>query len=582
MSGIVNARETAPGFIGRALASKHSQRISALMASVSLIFWAVSIIQAKGEVMGDYGLFSVLPATYYLGVFLLLASMFYTVFSSKYNADRSYLKLFLLQSFILMAFMLFTPTLIEGTARSPHSWLKFGYADYIVRTGHISQAVTHYHNWPAPFIYTAELVLASSLGPEWFPAVFPLVLDMMVFAAVAVFCLRFFKTAGARYMAIMLFFLLTWENQFHYVPQLFAFLLFLLIVYLGIFYLKKDNVLMLAVMGMLFAVLLLTHLLTAFVAGVFLGIMVLLMLWPGSRSARSGRRRRSLWRVLRLKFWMRKVRRLRATLLAHKRVVAIVAVIGIFGAAAWYMFARDWITYAFHGASPNVWPIMISAYVEKLYTGSEAHGNLALMRMAFTALIAGLAVVGGKIAYDRGKTRAAYAVAIAGIAPVFLFYYEAEILQRSLLFCGLAVAVLITLGAQRRKFLAVAMVLCFLAVPIHTLAMYGNEKIDYTPPSQIPGAEFVFDSIPSGIIVSGNQVEGREYIERYGRTDISRVDRYLGGDSHVYVVRSSSSDYFSLWYLGDDSSVNRQETVVARRGSNLLFCSPDCRIYMLG
>ncbi len=582
MSGFISVenRTGAPGFIHHMLTTRHSHGISILMASLSLVLWAVSIAQAKGEVIGDYGLFSVLPATYYLGVFLLLFSMFYAAFSSKYNPNRSYLKLFLFQSFILMAFMLFTPTLIEGTARSPHSWLKYGYADYIVRNGHISQAVTYYHNWPAPFIYTAELVLTSSLGPEWFPAVFPLVLDTMIFVIVAAFCLRFFKTVASQYLGIMLFLLVTWENQFHYVPQLFAFLLLLLIIYLGIFYLKKDNLWMLAIIGLLFVALLLTHLLTVFVAGLFLCIIVLFQLLPKSKAAESGRRRSMFARIFRRKFWHITFRHAVRRFLAHKRIVAVIAVIAVCGIVAWYVFARDWIAFVNWRLEPSIWPIMIRGYINKLYSGSDAHGNLVLIRMAFTVLIAALALVGGKLARDRSNVRAMYAVVIAGIAPVFLFYYEAEILQRSLLFCGLALAALMTLGVNRKKFLAVIMVFCFAAVPLHTLAMYGNEKIDYTPPSQIPGAEFVFENIPGGYLISGNQVEGSQYIERYSRPSIYRINDYHDSDSGVYLVYTSTEEYFALWYLGDEQYISLYNNIINQPSTIKIFNSPDCQIYI--
>jgi hypothetical protein len=574
----VQAKKTS--FFESLLASKYSNHISVLLASFSLLLWAVSIVQAKRVEMGDYGLFSVLPVTYYAAVFLLLLSMFYTVFSSKYNVNRNYMGILLFQSLILMCFMLFTPTLIEGTARSPHSWMKYGYADYIVRNGHISQAVTYYHNWPAPFIYSAEIVLTSSIGPTVFPAVFPLLLDFMVYTIVLIFFLRFFKDIRARYFGIMLFFLITWENQFHFVPQFIGFVLLLLILYLGIFYLKRQNIKMMAVIGMLFIILILTHLLTAFVAGVFLGLITLTTFWPKAKAQKkSAWRRRWFRRLFIKKFWHNFLKKLVLILVARKKTVALIAIVTIGGVLVWFMFAQDWIRYANWGINLNIVPMLVKAYIEKLYTGSEAHGNLVLIRFVFSALIVLFAIIGGKLAYDKGHTRTMYVAAIAGILPIFLFYYEVEIVQRSFLFCGLALAVLISLGVNNKKFVTFVIILCFLAVPLHTLAMYGNEKIDYTPPSQIPGAEFVFDNIPEGVIISGNPVEGSQYIERYTRTDINRIEGYLHSSYDVYVVYSSSEENFAQWYLGDENYISQYKDVINQPGCMLIFSSPDCQIY---
>jgi len=569
-------------FFEMLLASKYSNQISVFLASLSLLLWGVSIIQAKGVSMGDYGLFSVLPGTYYASVFLLITSMFYTVFSSKHHPQRNYMGIFLFQSSILMCIMLFTPTLIEGAARSPHSWAKYGYADYIVRNGHISQAVTHYHNWPAPFIFTAAVVLTSSMNPVASPAVFPLLLDCVVLMIVLLFFLRFFNDIRMRYFGIMLFFLLTWENQFHYIPQFFGFVLMLLLIYLCVFYLKRENPKMLIIIGMLFIILTMTHLLTAFVTGAFLGMLFILFFTAKIKKKKTTKRKsRRLKRIFRRKFWQGILRRTKHFLSANRRIVAFLVILSIGSLVAWYFFAQDWIRYVNWKLDLNIVPMLLSAYFEKLYTGSEAHGNLVLIRMVFSAFIALFAVIGGKLAYDRGHKHMMYALIVASIVPIFLFYYEVEIVQRTLLFCGLPVAALISLGLNKRKFLAAVMVLCFIAVPLHTLSMYGNEKLDYTPPSQISGALFVFDNVPKGMFVSGNPVQSGQYIERYSRTNIYRYERYVNASYEVYIVYSSSDRNFAIWYLGDETYISEYEKAINRPGSMLIFSSPDCSIYYM-
>ncbi len=561
---------------------RYNKYIIFLLPAISLLLWTISLVQAKGETMGEYGIFSILGITYYAAVFLLLASIFYTLFGPKQEMGRHLTYALLFQSFLLMVFLLFTPSLIEGFARSPHSWSKYGYVDYIVRNGHISQSVTHYHNWPIPFIFCAEMVLITSIDPITFPLVFPLILDIILFFIIVLFFSKLFKDIRIRFVGISIFYLILWENQFHFAPQFFGFVIFVLILYLVIFYLKKENITMLAIMGIMIMLLIMTHLLTAFVACLFLGLIILYQIIgikPKAQNRsdkRDGMEKTSYEKLFHKGSWDMKFRSLQV----NKRKIMFFIAIAIGGIIIWYLFARDWVAYANWSIDLDMIGLLTSAYIDKLRTGSDAHGTLVLIRMVFTAIIVSLALIGAKLAYDKDKAVTMYIIIFSAIVPVFLFYYGVEIVQRAFLFSALPLGVLISLGLGHKKFLVLVLALSFMFVPLHALSMYGNEKVDYTPPSQISGARFVFDNVPpDGIISGGNPVDRSQYIEKYGRVDFEDMDLYYDSGYDLYLVYSSSDEYFSLWYHGDDAYIDSLKSEINSDNYIKIFDSPDCQIY---
>jgi hypothetical protein len=267
------------------------------------------------------------------------------------------------------------------------------------------------------------------------------------------------------------------------------------------------------------------------------------------------------------------------TATAGKRKILFLAAIGLGSLVVWFFFAKDWVNYANWSFDLDLIPTLASAYLDKLFTGSDAHGNLVFIRMFFTIIIVSLALIGSKLAYDRGNARMMFIIIFAGIVPIFLFYYGVEIVQRAFLFCGLPLAVLISLGLDKKKFLTIVLIFLFIAVPFHTLTMYGNEKIDYTPASQVDGAQFLFDNVPNGIIHSGNPVDRSQFVENYTRIAYGEVDFFTNPDYDLYLIYCSSNEYFSIWYHGDNAYIDSFNDRITSDEYLKIFDSPDCQIY---
>lgn len=535
--------------------SRYNKYIVLLLPLISTLFWLASIIQAKQVEMGDYGLFSVLPWTFYVGFYLLMASIYYTVFVYKEDSRNYYKWLLIFQCLLLMAFIFFTPALIERTARASHSWLKYGYTDYIVRNNHISQNIW-YHNWPAPFIFSAQFVQITSINPIHFPLIFPLIMDIIILAVILLIFSRFFINIKTRLFGILIFYLIIWENQFHYAPQIFAFFIFLFLVFFIHFYFLNNNYdfRIIIIVGILFTFLTLTHLLTAAVTFLYLGLVVFYNLFI----ARG--------------FEMLKKQR-------NKIMILIVAIISVL--VIWFLFASEWVQNAHWELNPKVIFSLVSAYFSKLSEGSNAHSALVMIRMVFAILVVVLAVFLSTRIKEKKNRTSVYLLIVASIVPVFFFYYGVEIVQRAYLFCCLPLTVLIVLGINRKKILAIVIAFSFIALPLHILSHYGNEQIDYIPASEISAAEIIYINIDNVSIALPGSVVSSRYIEEYVVLTLEQVNNPESLSGSTYLMYTTSAKNMEQWYYGRSNYKQRIDNAAKSYNGALIYFSPECHVYKI-
>ncbi|MBI5001007.1 MAG: hypothetical protein HZB92_05715 [Euryarchaeota archaeon] len=527
--------------------------LTILLPLIAMIIWCISLIDARGNYIGDYGLFSVLPISYYAAFFLLLGSIYYTSTIKLEGGRRFYTLVLAFQSALLMVFIFVTPALLEMTARSAHSWIKYGYADYIVRNSHITQAIW-YHNWPLPFIFTAQFVQVTSMGPIYTPLLLPLIIDVMIFLMVLLIFTKLFTDMKKRFIGLAFFYLLAWQDQFYYIPQIFAFLIFLLLVYLIHTYLVQFKVKMITTILLLFAALMLTHLLTAIVIGLHFGLVFLSEL------------------VLK-----KEKLRLKQAKIKYLILVALLVVIAL----GWYFFAGDWIRRTIGAMDISSFLILVPEYLSKLTMGSEAHGDLVLIRMAFSVIVAFIALSGAYIAFEKKHRKSMILLLAAGITPIFLFVYGVEIVQRAYLFCSLPLAVLVAIGLDRKKFFAFIIAFSLFAVPLHILATYGNEKVDYISPSEIAGAEFVFNHIQRGNIIEGGSSDQGQYVENFFRNNLKYWQKNRDTMNESYLIYSSSSSNFETWYSGDSAYEQSIQRVINNFKPDKIYSTKGYEIYKL-
>ena len=95
---------------------------SGILTFVAFLLWLLSISQAKLNLtqigMGNLGLITILPITFFISISLLIFSFFINLRSNKNQI------ILFFQTITLISFLNFTPTLIEGTARFDTTCLK--------------------------------------------------------------------------------------------------------------------------------------------------------------------------------------------------------------------------------------------------------------------------------------------------------------------------------------------------------------------------------------------------------------------------------------------------------------------------
>lgn len=227
-SGTVLAAEWQLSRVESALADRHIRLgvgLSAL-ALVSLVGWVVVLSGLDARRMDDLGLISVVPPPAFLFIVLLSASFFLAL------RMRPQITPVLVIQVAALAVMLFgAPSFFEELPRFATAWLHVGFSDAIARTGDLYPLRDARFDWPAFFIMSAFLGQATGIDNlllvlRWIP---PLL--MLLYLGPLYLIMRSSTTDGRHvWLAIWLFYLLSWVGQDYFSPQAFNVLLLLAIV----------------------------------------------------------------------------------------------------------------------------------------------------------------------------------------------------------------------------------------------------------------------------------------------------------------------------------------------------------------
>lgn len=196
--------------------------ISLLVTAVG--FLAVSIAQARGRPVGNYGLFPLLGVSFLVAVLLTVGVLIFALWRVRTAWATAAAALVLL----LVEFN-GTPMWLASNPLGSYVYKHLGVVDYVVHGGALRDQLDIYQQWPGFFAAASGLVRLSGRDPlayiNWAQLFFE-VLDAVVLFAIA---RRFSK--GYRvipYVTVLLFVTASWEGQFYYSPQSTAMLLALL------------------------------------------------------------------------------------------------------------------------------------------------------------------------------------------------------------------------------------------------------------------------------------------------------------------------------------------------------------------
>lgn len=198
--------------------------------AAALVLWLVSLHGVDLRAMNDVGLVSVLPATYWAGLGLVVLTLPLLIHTGRTSAAV------LMAYFVALILILHaTPAILYEAPRYSWTWKHVGIVDFIVRHGMVnprmSDAFAVYQSWPGFFALNALLVKAGGLGSAlsyaaWAPPVFELAALVplrMIFQTLV-------DNQRQVWLALLVFYLGNWVGQDYFSPQAFAYLLYLLVL----------------------------------------------------------------------------------------------------------------------------------------------------------------------------------------------------------------------------------------------------------------------------------------------------------------------------------------------------------------
>jgi hypothetical protein len=518
---------------------------------LAVVLWAVSLPHIDPRAMNNFGLLSVLPATFVLSLVVLCGGFVALVYRP---TTRPWLLVAYLLALIL--FVHGTPEIVYGTLRYSWAYKHVGIVDYILRHGGIDRSINPllqpvYHDWPGFFALVAVLARLAGLHSVLALAGWgPVFNNVMYLPALAFLFGGLTRDRRLVWLSCLLFYVADWVGQDYFSPQAFAFLLYLLLIGVAVRWLRPGSpddrlgptpATWLAVL--LLATIVVTHALTAVMSCVALVALAL----AGVRG----------------------VRRLVP--------IALAMTVGWDLTFAWPFTAHNFAATLATVHLP--WETASS----NLSTGQALSSEqllIARVSRLVTAVVVVLAAAGA-VRLLRGR-RLDRAVAALAVAPALLFAagnYDGELLFRIFLF---AVPFLAFLGAHafaeipRRARTALTAVGVLVVLGLSLFPYYGDERSNYIGPPEVAAARWLDTHATSGsLVIAGTSCDelDSEYYERFTCLPIavqppSSRAKILADPPVVLSSWMNNRAYRGGYvFLSRNQSVTLQETGGLPRGS---------------
>ena len=440
-----------------------ARRWSILLTIAALLLWNLSLAETQFTI-GFWGILGALHLSFFASLAALLIAS-----ALLWRSPRGEGVLLSLQASILITILWLTPVIIGGSL--PFTDAQYGFWDQFVKPildgGHLHPDRIWYHAFPGSWTLYASF--ASMAGVNALPgevfAIYPYLVEMIFIWPLAVFLRSILPEDRRNYAwaGIWFFSLANWVGQEYLNAQGPAFLLLLtLFAIIGISLAprKSNESAFYAFANLILVALSLTHFLTA-----ILNFFVLLALWAFKRLA---------------------------------RLELVLFSIAITGALLMYygtaFFATHLNTFFSQLLRPDT---LLSAGITERLSGNASHEAVARGRIALTVLLAAIALSGYLLGYTRRSANKNDRTVLALVAGTMLMValtgatYGFETFQRSWLFLLPEAAYFSVKLLDRRLTSIIFCVILFGSVPLHIIAHYGNQSLDYLSPSYLSGTQFV-------------------------------------------------------------------------------------------
>ncbi len=560
--------------------------MSILLTAIALLLWSHSILTAKLEI-GHLGLASSLPATFFVALaFLSLASV--VLWGSKENHG----KLLFLQLLIFIAAIWLIPPLTGGSPPfTDHAYRNLGMVEYITRQGYFDPTALFYQSWPGIFVSSAISAEIGSIEFEPLISVFPFLMQLLYLLPLYLFLKNTLGKTRSNYLwaGVWLFYLANWIAQDYFGPPAWA--LFLLLTLLALvtdtsIRQKNTGFILPGLVVLVFAALATTHLLTSLAALCILGAIVL-------------------------------VRRSKGLAVAVGICLLLLISWDITG-------AEGFVTKRFlpgsespvpgEVISPSAEPsnsnisildpesytldpgIITEREITGHFTGSKSHIVVAMVRLPFSAVFALIGLIGVILAF---RTKRNFSITtlvlVIALAPLVLLplsvNYVGEFAQRLFLYALAPMAYFAIQILEKRRW-AITLAFCLLLVigiPLHVIAHYGNEAMDYLSPGQTAGMYFFNDNTRQGY-VTGKTIGKMENAERYQPISFDRLSSQNGllllegqfdRDLPHYVAITRQEREYYRFFLGTPEVIDGLELKLNQSANyNFIYDSTDLKLYI--
>jgi hypothetical protein len=428
------------------------------------IVGGISLSHADPARIGDLGLVSAIPVAMFASLALLTLGFALAVRESQPRPA-------LLAAYILVLLLLLpgAPALLEHEPRFATAWLHAGFVDYIEHTGRTLPTLDARFSWPG--FFAAAAVLMRGLGikdPAPVLTWAPLAFDLLALAPVYAIAATTTKDPRVPWLATWLFIPANWVGQDYFSPQAFAFALFLGFVVVLLRYFSAGGEVRRSPRaldrGGLFVVLLLiycaivwSHQLTPYFVVAATSALVLV----------GACRLRTLPLLL---------------------AVIVVAFVSYLAVAYWAGHLEDILGGVGQLGST------LSSNVGSRVSGSPAHEWVSRMRIAVTAAVSALALLGVALRWRRGSSSVSLGVLlVVPYSALALQSYGGEVLLRTYLFALPFAAALMAAALLPRSRRLASTAAAAVAVPLVSAALiagffvarFGNEAFEMVRPGEV-------------------------------------------------------------------------------------------------
>jgi hypothetical protein len=475
--------------------SLSASELSTFLLSLSIITWTVAIYYSKLDI-GNYGIISGLNPLYFVAISILTISFFYTI---KNNIGNT--KLLFLHTTFLIIFISLIPVLFEGTPRFYGNFHSSTNIDFIMQFGHSNNTVIPYQSWPGIFYFgsifsyinnvdTVNIVLMASMIFFYIN----ILVSYLVFST--------FLQKRAVWAALLLTNVLFFGSPVYFVPGVLGTLMINLAI---ITVLRFDVVNSRAsiatwIIFIIFsAAAIVSHFLSSVSLVMALLFFALLTLIFGLVKNRSSK---NLGIDIKKIFNMSKIGKWDNTL---NFIIKFILVLGMTIAFQVYV-AGSYSISNITGSINSLFNMgLLAAQTTQMgFSGSESHTQAVLIRIISGGLLLYLAGIGFIYAFFIKKERKIKDLLVptwivSNSSITLLTAYSGEIISRTF---SLSFNLFNTLAAKLiyNKYLSIIfLAVLIVAPPLSIVNAYGNEATDFVAPTEIAGANFLFDHLYQGV-----------------------------------------------------------------------------------